>query len=70
MRPVAEALRGLGAEKALVVHGMDGMDEITVTDRTLVAEVEEGDIEEYEISPKTSASPATPPTASSAATPT
>jgi anthranilate phosphoribosyltransferase len=52
VRPVAEALRSLGARKALVVHGMDGMDEITVTDRTLVAEVGEAGIEEYEISPK------------------
>jgi anthranilate phosphoribosyltransferase len=51
VRPVAEALRALGAEKALVVHGMDGMDEITVTQKTLVAEVGE-DIEEYEISPE------------------
>ena len=52
VRPVAEALRGLGAEKALVVHGTDGMDEITVTDRTLVAEVGDAGIEEYEISPE------------------
>ena len=52
VRPVAEALRGLGAEKALVVHGTDGMDEITVTDRTLVADVSEGGIDEYEISPE------------------
>jgi anthranilate phosphoribosyltransferase len=52
VRPVAEALRGLGAEKAVVVHGMDGMDEITVTDKTLVAEVGDVGIEEYEISPE------------------
>jgi anthranilate phosphoribosyltransferase len=51
VRPVAEALRSLGAEKALVVHGTDGMDEITVTDKTLVAEVGDAGIEEYEISP-------------------
>jgi anthranilate phosphoribosyltransferase len=52
VRLVAEALRDLGAEKALVVHGTDGMDEITVTDRTLVADVSEGGIDEYEISPE------------------
>src|SRR5919107_847848 len=52
VRPVAEALRDLGAEKALVVHGTDGMDEITVTDKTFVANVSNGAIEEYEISPE------------------
>lgn len=52
VRPVAEALQGLGAEKALVVHGADGMDEVTVTDKTIVAEVGEDGIEEYEISPE------------------
>jgi anthranilate phosphoribosyltransferase len=52
VRLVAEALRGLGAERALVVHGTDGMDEITVTGKTLVAEVGDEGIEEYEISPE------------------
>jgi len=52
VRPIAEALRDLGAEKALVVHGTDGMDEITVTDKTLVADLSEGEIVEYEISPE------------------
>jgi anthranilate phosphoribosyltransferase len=52
VRPVAEALRGLGAERALIVHGKDGMDEITVTAKTVVAEVNEGEIEQYEVSPE------------------
>jgi anthranilate phosphoribosyltransferase len=52
VRPVAEALRRLGAQRALVVHGADGMDEITVTRETLVAGVGEAGIEEYEISPE------------------
>ncbi|HYQ84298.1 MAG TPA: anthranilate phosphoribosyltransferase [Rubrobacter sp.] len=52
VRPVAEALRDLGAEKALVVHGTDGMDEITVTDKTLVADVSGSEITEYEVSPE------------------
>lgn len=52
VRPMADALAGLGAERALVVHGADGMDEATVTDKTLVAEVGDGGIEEYEISPE------------------
>ncbi|MDP9425103.1 MAG: anthranilate phosphoribosyltransferase [Actinomycetota bacterium] len=52
VRPMAEALGGLGAEKALVVHGRDGLDEITVTGPTLAAEVSGGEVYEYEISPE------------------
>src|SRR5215204_5518052 len=52
VHPVAEALRELGAEKALVVHGADGLDEITVTGPTLVAEVSNGSVTEYELSPE------------------
>ncbi len=52
VRPVAEALRQLGAEKALVVHGRDGLDEITVTGPTFIAEVSDGAVTEYELSPE------------------
>jgi anthranilate phosphoribosyltransferase len=52
VRPMAEALRDLGAEKALVVHGHDGLDEITVASETLVAEVSDGEVSEFEVSPE------------------
>jgi anthranilate phosphoribosyltransferase len=52
VRPMAEALKDLGAEKALVVHGADGLDEITVTGPTLVAEVSDGGVTEYKVSPE------------------
>jgi anthranilate phosphoribosyltransferase len=46
------ALQRLGAEHALVVYGKDGMDEISTGAATLVGELKNGDITEYEIHPE------------------
>lgn len=51
LRPLAETLREMGSHHVMVVHGSDGMDEITTTGTTYVAELKDGDITEYEISP-------------------
>jgi anthranilate phosphoribosyltransferase len=47
----ARVLQRLGAKRALVVHGRDGLDEITLSGATLVAELRHDRIEEYEILP-------------------
>jgi anthranilate phosphoribosyltransferase len=49
---IAEALVGLGCERALVVHGEDGLDELTITGRTRVIEVAEGSTEEWFVDPE------------------
>jgi anthranilate phosphoribosyltransferase len=46
------ALQRLGAEHALVVYGKDGMDEISLGAATLVGELKNGEITEYEIHPE------------------
>ena len=48
---IAEALRALGAERALVVHGSDGLDEITTAGPTHAAWVEAGGVRELVIDP-------------------
>ena len=48
----SRVLKQLGSQHAMVVHGADGLDEITLTGKTLVAELRDGDIEEYEIDPR------------------
>jgi len=51
-RPLAEVLKSLGANHVMVVHGGDGMDEITITTETHVAELKDGGISEYAIDPE------------------
>ena len=49
---LAEALSMLGLRRALVVHGNDGLDEITITGPTRVAELREGQDHSYEVTPE------------------
>jgi anthranilate phosphoribosyltransferase len=46
------ALQRLGAEHALVVYGKDGMDEVSLGAATVVGELKNGEITEYEIHPE------------------
>lgn len=48
---IAETLRNLGTTRALVVHGRDGLDEFTLTNTTLVYELKDGWIRNYEFDP-------------------
>ena len=48
----ASVAKKLSMEHVLIVHGFDGLDEITITDSTYVAELKNKEIIEYEISPK------------------
>lgn len=51
-RPLAEVLRELGAEHVMVVHANDGLDEISLATHTQVAELRDGEISEYSLSPE------------------
>lgn len=51
VRPVAEVLEKLGSDHVIVVHGHDGMDEISISGPTLVAELKDGKVSEYVIEP-------------------
>lgn len=48
----ARVLKQLGSRHVMVVHGMDGMDEITLSDNSWVAELKDGEIREYVLDPR------------------
>jgi len=52
LRPLAEVLKELGSNHVMVVHADDGMDEISISSPTSVAELKEGVITEYTIKPE------------------
>jgi anthranilate phosphoribosyltransferase len=49
--PLADVLRHLGVERALVVHGVGGLDEVSTFGQTIVCEVRKGELLPYEIGP-------------------
>lgn len=52
VKPIAKTLAALGIRRAWVVNGLDGLDEITVSDKTAVAEVADGKVKLFEITPE------------------
>lgn len=60
IRPMAEILGQLGSEKAWLVHGSDGTDELSIAGHSWVAALEDGTITEFEISPEDAGLPVHP----------
>ena len=52
VEPLAHVLKNLGSERAYVVHGSDGLDEITTSGTTAVAALENGEVRSFEIVPE------------------
>ncbi len=51
LKPVAEVLRNLGSKRAMVVHGEDGLDEVTITASTFVCEFTGQEVTSYTLQP-------------------
>jgi anthranilate phosphoribosyltransferase len=60
IRPMAETLGQLGSDKAWLVHGSDGTDELTITGVSWVAGLEDGKVTEFEVHPEDAGLPVHP----------
>ncbi|QDY69245.1 anthranilate phosphoribosyltransferase [Qingshengfaniella alkalisoli] len=60
IRPMAETLQRLGSHGAWLVHGSDGIDEMTITGTTWVAALKNGEVTEFEIHPEDAKLPVHP----------
>ncbi|MCC5973480.1 MAG: anthranilate phosphoribosyltransferase [Rubellimicrobium sp.] len=60
LRPMAETLAALGSERAWLVHGADGTDEISIAGPTRVVELDAGRIETFDITPEDAGLPRHP----------
>ncbi|MDO8878544.1 MAG: anthranilate phosphoribosyltransferase [Pseudolabrys sp.] len=63
IEPMAQVLNNLGSESVWVVHGSDGLDEITTVGTTSVAELKDGKIRTFEVSPEDAGLPRAKPDA-------
>ena len=52
VEPLAQVLSNLGVKRGAVVHGFDGLDEITATDKSYICEIHNGTFKSYEFDPK------------------
>jgi anthranilate phosphoribosyltransferase len=52
VEPLAHVLKNLGVKRAFVVHGLEGLDEVSVCGETLVGEVLSGEVKVYTVSPE------------------
>ena len=52
IEPIAKVLKSLGSHHVMVVHSADGLDELSIADKTFVAELKDGNVNTYSIHPE------------------
>ena len=52
IEPIAKVLKSLGSHHVMVVHSADGLDELSIADKTFVAELNDGNVNTYSIHPE------------------